>query len=128
MSGFFFDKNSKTQGEKNSRRKKLKPKFGQKLNVPELLSPMWLHNQIWPFRGTQNSGVISQNSKTQRIFFNKSSNFLKTQGIFSKLKHFCRKLEDFGSKTQWTGAFEPSHVPNWSSKKSLFYTYHWIKI
>ena len=35
-SGFFIDKISKTQGEKNSRMWKFKPNFAQKLKVPEL--------------------------------------------------------------------------------------------
>ena len=80
---------------------------------------------------TQNSGEISQNSKTQRIFSKNSSIFLKTQGLPSKLKHFFQKLKDFGSKTQWTGAFEPSHSPKWSSKKKkpgLFCESHLVLI
>ena len=140
--GFFFDKNLKTQGEKNSRRKKLKPNFGQKLNLPELLSPMWLQNSnYWKlkqhffrifgysfFFHQRGRGISSLATHKIQGWFPKNPKlneyFSKTQAFFSKLKDFSQnsriffqKLKDVGSKTQWTGAFGPSHSPKWSSKK-----------
>ena len=116
-SGFFFEQN-----HKNSRQKKLKTAKTQGKFCPKTQGTGAFPNL--QLKETQKNVVknwklalilklkTTLNIENLDIFRGKTQHFCNNSVIFSKTQGFFTKLKDFGSKTQCTGALEPSQVPN----------------